>query len=69
LPGEGGQLCIERAGADALRLSIEEHDPDPEELHRMALARLESRTMRAAADLSPHPCWQIDDSGRVLWAN
>ena len=64
-----GTLTVVAQEPGVLHLSLDDPAPDPVAWHRAALRSREFEAMRAASDLSPHPSWQVDARGRVIWAN
>ncbi|MFP4304014.1 MAG: PAS-domain containing protein [Rhodosalinus sp.] len=69
LTDDHGILRIAPQGPGVLRVTLDDPAPDPVARHRAARRAQEHAAMRAAADLSPHPSWQVDQTGRVTWAN
>ncbi|MDW4498094.1 PAS-domain containing protein [Sulfitobacter sp. D35] len=67
---DGGRLRISQSGAFT-RVVVEEEDQSLDRLAGKDLIStlVELEHLRRASDTTPHPVWQVDAQGKVIWCN
>ncbi|XDA98243.1 PAS-domain containing protein [Sulfitobacter sp. LCG007] len=67
---DGGRIRISQSG-DFTRVVVEEETPRLDSLSGKDLLAMlaELENLRRASDTTPHPIWQVDAQGKVIWHN